>query len=70
VSPAKLPPCPYPAHRGADWRLRGSKIEVCGICHPAADGIDAVALKTGKPVAKKARAGARRVGEMRLRRSG
>lgn len=62
----KLPPCPYARHRGADWRLRKSAREVCGICHPAPDGIDAVRVDGGAVVPREQRAGARRVGEMRL----
>lgn len=29
-------PCPYPAHRASDWRLRGGGPVTCGVCHPPA----------------------------------
>lgn len=37
---APLEPCPYPHHRGADWRLASGGPIVCGICHPPAAGLD------------------------------
>lgn len=43
--------CPYPRHRGADWRLvigtdgqptvEGSPV-TCGVCHPPAAGLEVV----------------------------
>ncbi len=30
------PLCPYPAHRGNDWRGDGGRL-VCGVCHPPAE---------------------------------
>jgi hypothetical protein len=32
-------PCPYPRHRGVDWRLSAGGPVVCGVCHPPADGL-------------------------------
>lgn len=31
--------CPYPGHRGRDWRLAAGGPVVCGVCHPPARGL-------------------------------
>jgi hypothetical protein len=40
-----LTPCPMPAHRPSDWRLRSGPGRaagpvVCGVCHPPAPGLN------------------------------
>jgi hypothetical protein len=43
---ANAAPCPYPAHRGRDWRRRDGGPLICGVCHPPAvpdDQIERVA---------------------------
>lgn len=37
-------PCPYPNHRGADWRLATGGPPTCGVCHPPVAGLDIVRL--------------------------
>jgi len=38
-------PCGHPAHRATDWRLAEGGATVCGICHPAARGLDIELVK-------------------------
>lgn len=32
--------CPYPRHRGSDWRLTAEHPVRCGVCNPPANGLE------------------------------
>lgn len=41
--------CPYDGHRPSDWRLRDSRLVVCGVCHPPAAPLIALDLVARRP---------------------
>lgn len=42
---SSAPPCPYRSHRSSDWRRRDGGPVTCGVCHPPAPNVPAIAVE-------------------------